>query len=69
MMTLTDGNLPWQIIFGFQPSMITTTIVQGEVLMKDRKLQTLDEEEISARALEIAPDVWKRYEEEVAKIS
>jgi hypothetical protein len=31
-------------------------------------LQTLDEEEISARAREIAPRIWKRYEEEVSKI-
>jgi len=59
---LTEGNLPWHIIFGFQQSMVTTTIVDGKVLMKDRKLLILDEEEISARAREIAPDVWKRYE-------
>ncbi|MFN8412330.1 MAG: NAD(P)-binding domain-containing protein [Anaerolineales bacterium] len=38
---LTDGNLPWHIIFGFQQSMVTTTIVAGKVLMKDRKLLTL----------------------------
>lgn len=66
---LTEGNLPWHIIFGFQQSMITTTIVAGRVLMKDRKLLTMDEEEISAHAREIAPRIWKRYEEEVSKIS
>ncbi|MHB8777229.1 MAG: putative aminohydrolase SsnA [Anaerolineales bacterium] len=66
---LTEGNLPWHIIFGFQQSMITTTIVAGKVLMKDRKLLTMDEEEISAHAREIAPRIWKRYEEEVSKIS
>jgi putative selenium metabolism protein SsnA len=64
---LTAGNLPWHIIFGFQQSMVTTTIVAGKVLMKDRELLTLDEKEIAARAKEIAPRVWKRYEEEVAK--
>ncbi len=66
---LTDGNLPWHIIFGFQQSMVTTTIVAGKVLMKDRELLTLNEEEIAARAREIAPRVWKKYEEEVAKVS
>lgn len=66
---LTEGNLPWHIIFGFQQSMITTTIVAGRVLMKDRKLLTMDEEEISAHAREIAPRIWKRYEEEVSKVS
>ena len=65
---LTVGNLPWHIIFGFQQSMVTTTIVAGKVLMKDRELLTLDEEEIAARAREIAPKVWGRYLKEVAKV-
>jgi putative selenium metabolism protein SsnA len=66
---LTVGNLPWHIIFGIQQSMVTTTIVGGKVLMKDRELLTLDEKEISSRAREIAPKVWNKYQNEVAKIS
>jgi putative selenium metabolism protein SsnA len=66
---LTDGNLPWHIIFGFQQSMVTTTIVAGKFLMKNRELLTLDEEEITARAREIAPRIWQKYEEEVSKVS
>lgn len=65
---LTAGNLPWHIIFGFQQSMVTTTIVAGRVLMKDRQLLTLDEAEIGAKAREIAPRVWERYQAEVAKV-
>lgn len=65
---VTDGNLPWHIIFGFQQSMVTTTIVAGKVLMKDRELLILNEEEIAARAREIAPRIWKKYEEEVGKM-
>jgi putative selenium metabolism protein SsnA len=65
---MTAGNLPWHIIFGVQQSMVTTTIVAGKVLMKDRQLLTLDEEEIGAKAREIAPRVWERYQAEVAKI-
>ncbi len=65
---LTAGNLPWHIIFGFQQSMVTTTIVAGRVLMKDRELLTLDEKEIGAKAREIAPKVWDRYQMEVAKV-
>ncbi|MGA7193937.1 MAG: putative aminohydrolase SsnA [Anaerolineales bacterium] len=60
---LSAENLPWHIIFGFQQSMITTTIVDGKILMKDRKLLTLDEAEIAARARELASKVWKRYQE------
>lgn len=65
---LTAGNLPWHIIFGVQQSMVTTTIVAGKVLMKDRELLTLDEEEIGAKSREIAPRVWERYQKEVAKV-
>jgi putative selenium metabolism protein SsnA len=60
--SLTAGNLPWQIIFGFHESMVTTTIVAGEVLMQDRSLLTLDEAAISAEARALAPQVWERYE-------
>jgi putative selenium metabolism protein SsnA len=59
---LTTGNLPWQIIFGFNESMITTTMVNGKILMKDRQLVTLDEEKIKYEARKLAPDVWARYE-------
>jgi cytosine/adenosine deaminase-related metal-dependent hydrolase len=64
---LTAGNLPWHIIFGVQPSMVTTTLVGGRLLMRDRQLLTLDEQEIGAKAREIAPEVWERYRAEVSK--
>jgi len=41
--------------------MVTTTIVAGKVLMRDRKLITLNEEEIAARGRELAQRVWQRY--------
>lgn len=58
---LTPGNLPWHIIFGFHESMITTTIASGKVVMRDREILTLEEEEITARARRLSPEVWKRY--------
>jgi cytosine/adenosine deaminase-related metal-dependent hydrolase len=61
---LTEGNLPWQIIFGFHESMVTTTIVAGKVVMHERKLLTLDEAEITARARQQAPAVWERYHQQ-----
>jgi putative selenium metabolism protein SsnA len=61
---LTPGNLPWHMIFGFNESMITTTIVAGKVLMQDRKLLMLDEEEIAAHARECSARVWQRYSRE-----
>jgi putative selenium metabolism protein SsnA len=59
---LTAGNLPWHIIFGFHESMVTTTIVAGKVLMRDRQLLTMDEDRIAAQARELAPAVWERYQ-------
>ncbi len=58
---LTAGNLPWHILFGIGGSLVTTTIVGGRVLMRDRKLITLDEAAIAARARELSAQVWARY--------
>jgi len=58
---LAAGNLPWHIIFGFESSMVTTTIVAGKILMQDRQLLTLDEQEITARSRELAAKTWERF--------
>ena len=58
---LSAGNLPWHILFGFEPSMVTATICGGRVLMRDRRLLFLDEAEITARSRELASGVWERF--------
>jgi putative selenium metabolism protein SsnA len=58
---ITAGNLPWHILFGFHESMVTATMVAGNLLMKDRQLLTLDEAEITARSRELAAQAWGRY--------
>jgi cytosine/adenosine deaminase-related metal-dependent hydrolase len=62
---LSVDNLPWQIIFGFRDSMVTTTIVNGKVLMKDRKLTTLDEKEVNIKARALSKNVWQRYAKQI----
>lgn len=57
---MTTGNLPWHILFGFRDGMVTATMVAGKLLMKDRKLLTLDEAEIAAKSREIAARTWTR---------
>jgi hypothetical protein len=42
--------------------MVTHTMVAGKLLMKERELLTLDEAEIAAKARELAPAVWERYQ-------
>lgn len=58
---LTAGNLPWHVLFGFEASMVTSTLVDGKILMRDRQLLTLDEKAIAEEALALAPGVWERY--------
>lgn len=61
---MTPGNLPWQILFGFRDSMVTTTIVAGKVLFKDRQLLSLDKEEIFRKAFRLSKNVWQRYQKQ-----
>ncbi len=56
-----SGNLPWHILFGLDGSHVTDTIASGRLLMRDRQLLSLDEAAISARAMELAQDVWARF--------
>ncbi|RPH75793.1 hydrolase, partial [bacterium] len=64
---MDEGNLPWHIVFGFHESMITTTIVAGQVLMRNRQLLTLDESALAAEGRRLAPKVWGRYQKQFSK--
>jgi putative selenium metabolism protein SsnA len=57
----TPGNLPWHMVFGFHESMITTTMVNGKLLMKDRRILTMDEEAVAAHGRELSKLAWQRY--------
>ncbi len=57
---LTAGNLPWHILFGYEASAITTTISAGRLLMRDRRLLTLDEAAITARSRALSAALWGR---------
>lgn len=60
---LTAENLPWHIFFGFEASAVSSTMVAGRWLMRDRVLLTLDEAAIAARAQELSSAVWRRYQD------
>jgi cytosine/adenosine deaminase-related metal-dependent hydrolase len=64
---MTPGNLPWHILFGFQESMVTATLVAGKPLMIRRELLTLDEEEIAAKAMQVSRETWQRFEKIAAQ--
>jgi putative selenium metabolism protein SsnA len=58
---LKAENLPWHILFGVSGSHVHSTIVQGQVLMRNRELLTMDEAAIAARSREVAVHTWDRY--------
>ena len=60
---LNAGNLPWHILFGFESGMVTSTIVAGKILMRDRQLLTLNEAAITARSRQLATATWERFNE------
>jgi cytosine/adenosine deaminase-related metal-dependent hydrolase len=57
---VTAGNLAWHILFGVDGEHVATTIVNGRVLMRDRRLLTLDQERIHAEARQLAGSLWQR---------
>jgi putative selenium metabolism protein SsnA len=61
---MTEGNLPWHILFGFRDSQVTTTIINGKTVMKDRVISGIDEAEIAQRAVGLSQEVWKRYQKQ-----
>jgi len=58
---LNAGNLPWHILFGFRDGMVTSTMVNGRFLMRNRELTFLDEHKLAAEVRDYAPVVWDRY--------
>ncbi len=58
---LTAANLPWHVLFGADGSHVTTTMVAGQLLMRDRQLLFLDEMAIGARSRVAAAATWERF--------
>lgn len=57
---LSDKNINGHLLFGASARSVVTTVANGRILMKDRKLTELDAEEIFAKAREHAAEVWKK---------
>ncbi len=57
---LNETNFLGHLIFGLVDATVDTTVCQGNILMKGKKILSLDEERIAARSRELAPRMWKR---------
>jgi putative selenium metabolism protein SsnA len=58
---LSPANLPWHILFGVSGGHVHSTIVHGQVLMRNRELLTMDEAAITAASRAAAAQTWERY--------
>ena len=58
---LHAANLDGHILFGFSGGAVATTIIGGQIVMEDRKLCAIDEEEVMAKARASAAELWKRF--------
>jgi len=57
---LDDTNFLGHLIFGLVDATVDTTVCRGKILMRGKKLLSLDMERISARSRELAPTMWRR---------
>lgn len=57
---LTRENFLGHFLYGMGSGIVRTTMIGGRVVMKDRQIEGVDEEEIYAKARECAAKIWKR---------
>jgi cytosine/adenosine deaminase-related metal-dependent hydrolase len=57
---LSPDNVNSHMLFGLTGRAVDTTIINGQIVMRNRKLTTLDEHEICAKSREHADKVWER---------
>ncbi len=57
---LDENNFLGHLIFGLVDAAVDTTVCRGKILMRGKKILSLDEERIAARSRELAPKMWRR---------
>ncbi|HEX7541140.1 MAG TPA: amidohydrolase family protein, partial [Anaerolineales bacterium] len=60
---LNEANFLGHLIFGLVDATVDTTVCKGKILMKGKKILSMDEERLAARSRELAPQMWKRLQE------
>ena len=56
---MNADNVNGHILFGMTGRSVVTTVANGKVLMKDRRLTQIDEEQTLAHVREGANQLWK----------
>ena len=58
---LTSENIWGHILFGIADAQVDTTIINGRIVMQNKKLTGIDEAEIAAKSKEFAKRVWSKF--------
>jgi cytosine/adenosine deaminase-related metal-dependent hydrolase len=58
---LQSSNIASHILFGVSGRSVVTTIIGGRIVMEDRKLLEIDEQEVMAQARVSAEKLWKHF--------
>jgi putative selenium metabolism protein SsnA len=58
---LRASNISGHILFGVTGRAVETTIIGGRIVMEDRKLLEIDEQEVMAKARVSAEKLWQRF--------
>ncbi|WP_315110928.1 putative aminohydrolase SsnA [Clostridium intestinale] len=57
---LNENNINGHIIFGMSGRCVTDTIINGKVVMRNRVINTVDEEKIFSKSRDLAQKLWER---------
>ena len=57
---LNENNINGHIIFGMSGRCVTDTIINGKVVMRNRVINTVEEEKIFSKSRELAQKLWER---------
>lgn len=57
---VNETNLNSHILFGVTGRNVDTTIINGRVVMDERKLVDIDEDRVAAKSVELAQKLWNR---------
>lgn len=57
---LDENNVNGHILFGMTGRSVVTTVINGKVLMNERKLLNIDEAAVCAKARELSSKLWSR---------
>ncbi|HES59180.1 MAG: putative aminohydrolase SsnA [Calditrichaceae bacterium] len=58
---LTSENIWGHILFGIADAQVDTTIINGRIVMQNKQIIGIDEEEIAAKSREFANRIWRKF--------